>query len=1473
MRARLLFAGLVALAPLSVACRHETAITETVAQVDPLRAGVFVEGPRAGAVSSLTRLSPGAVVRTDGQGRALVRLDHGEVLLLDHDARVRVGDGRRVSLEAGRAWITGTSGGETGTLEVGDAALRLQDARASVVREGPGATVDVVRGEVAFDLGPHRGAVRAGERGVLRTDRATVAPRPLFDDWTGGLADDLAPDGSSAGGAAGLGAVAARRPDEHGAPRWPMLLQRLDARVTVLGDLAVTELEQSFFNPAADTVEGLYTLTVPRGAVLQRFAVDRRGRLVDGVVQERAAAAAAYQAQVYRGSPFDPALLEWDAPGTYHARLFPLQPASTRRIVVTYTQWLPTRADGTRTYRLPLAGLHTRVGELRAHIDLERAGATEVRASAGALRSDHFVTLAQSDVIPTSDLVLELRATALPEASLVRSQSPDDAAGRARTGASLDRAGYVRVAVQAPFPEAREARDEGVDLVLLVDRSAATDPAAMQLQQATAEALVRALSPRDRVLVLAGDVSTRPAGQTQARLQPATPEARRLALDALSRDRRGGATDLGAMLDAAHGALDPQRNGAIVYLGDGVATVGEAELPALRARLARMTPRPRLYAVAVGEAPRLDVLSGITQPAGYAVRIVRRGDVARTALELVAHAARPLVRDFRVDLGPTIERVYPSEGVDLPAGEPLVVLGRISGPSPRTATVRATFQGREISRTVALVGRLIEDRNDLRYRWATARLDHLLARGEPRMVVVELGTRYGLITPYTSLFVPGEDQFPALSQRLPTRPAEPFSVFDLLPLVGCSRSMEPASGSAPASAVEAVPQADEAQRNSQTVATSPARPTAASAPQFARARRSVAAQTPEAPGGTTETPSAAPQPSPDPESAAVAAEEPAPADMPAAPPPVVAAMPSTGAPMPPPQAQNQAVEQGLGATGWSGAGAAVGGGGSGGQVAGIMGHGAPRRSARYAIRGPATGTRERTGDNRDRFGDLDTNREGDDLSNARGRVDGTETVNGAEVVDALRAENERGNRDQGGIVREAGARVLLRCSDAAAVSLPERIPLWRERVSVRSSPSGSVAIWREARARCELPAWADRVALLRVITAQIRDTDSQLELYRRMPDPGAKAWVRDLLLRNLARSGELGRAASLNLLRLDNTTLTAALAQATTPAARLNVLRALVRRFGDDLDLALLLLDAAVTADDRPEVRRTATRLRNDPRTDARVRTAVGEALLSIGDEAEARRTFSEIVEFAPDDPFARRRLGDIALAHGWADEAYRQYQTLAAQLADAPEILLRLAAAARGAGRLDEALRLAERVVTQAEPGAQGTITEAAAAWIALELALAGSEPSVSRDTLSALRARWRRSPAARSAGALRVALRWSHPDDDAELWITLPDEPARRADLVASTFPLEAVTLLEAPARFGVEVRRGGGARPRGQAELVVLWDEGRPTERVVRHPLRFDPDHAVFRFDAVGTTLTAQTTAPAATAAATTTAGVTR
>lgn len=1389
------------------ACHRSEALQVTVAQVEPVRGGVSVREDRAPAVAdSVLRLRPGAVVETDGSGRALVSLDDGDRLLLDRATRLRVVDATHVEVAAGRVWLNAAareardpSGLE---LRVGAGSLRARGVSASVRLAAGGAEVDVLGGELAFRAGTRQGTIRAGEHGALSGSAATVSPSALFDDWTGGLADGD-PTSRGGGSAEGVGAVAARRPDEQGAPRWPLAMQRLESRVRVVGDLAITEVEQTFFNPSSDTVEGIYTLRVPRGAVLQRFAVDRRGTLVDGTVRERQLAARQYRAQVYAGSTLDPALLEWDAPGRYHARLYPIAPGQTRRLLVTYSQWLPARADGGRSWRLPLATLGARIGELYVNLDLERAGAREVRAGIGAVRDDQHVVLSRTDFLPRSDFVVDLRGGAPHPATLARLAPPE--------GADADRSDFVRVAVRPPLPAADRAATSAMDLVLVVDHSAATDPASLQLQQDMAEAITRSLGPDDRLLILAGDVRTRALGPSS--LTSVTPSSLARALDALAADLRGGATDLGAMVDAAQGSLDPERNGVIVYLGDGRATVGEDQRAPLRARLDRMQPRPRLYAVALGEDADMDVLSGIAEPSGFATHVRRRAEVASAAIEILSHASRPLVRGLRVDLGPDVERVYPVDAVDLPVGETLVAVGRIRAASPRNVRVRGSWRGAEISQSLSVSNLVLPPDGDLRARWATARLENLLARGEPRAVVVELGSRFGLITPFTSLYVPAEEAVVAARPRS-------LSPFDLIPFVGCSRS-SPQEAEVRASAPAAAESAS-------VEAPAPVTVAAQSTPSRAAQNGPAAAADPSsaepsddeiAPGGgggeggratATATPEAPPAPSP--ELAAGVAD---------------------------------ALQNGIAAPAASSAGSVAGNAGLMGALA------APRGRDRYAV------------------AQQEQPRQYDRHSSARERQTnevqtGTEATE--EVDDGDRLRDTGGQRLREGIVDARNAReldtrrALARCSDAAAVSLSERLPLWSERLRAGGAPN-ALAVWNAAKTACELPAWPDRLAMLRLMVSKVRDVDGQLWLYEHLRgDRGARDWIRASLLRTLARSGELGRAQALGLHRLDDDTLTAALAQARTPAERLNVLRQLARRFRDDLDLTLLLLDAAVVANDPGEARRVALRLRSDPRADARVRTAAGEALLAIGDEAEARRAFSEIVEFAPDDPFSRRRLGDIALAHGWAAEAYRQFQTLAARSNDAPEDLLRLAASARLAGRLDEAVRLAERVTSQSVPGAQSTLAEAAVAWISAELSLAARAPETPRSLVEALRARWRRSPAARSAGALRVVLRWSHPDDDAELWLAPAGEPMRRADLVASSFPLEATSFVEAPREMSVEVRRGGGARPRGQCELIAIWTEGTAEERVATQRVTFDPEHPRVVFTLGQGTLAAAPAAPA-------------
>ncbi|MBL8681818.1 MAG: AgmX/PglI C-terminal domain-containing protein [Myxococcales bacterium] len=1551
----------------------------SVAQVERVRSGVFVTAQGARSEGSdvrvVQRLAAGDLVRVDENGRAVLSLDGGGRYVLDHGASVRVRGPRAATLEHGRLWVSG--GGEGGRSEVtqitvGDTVLHLRGARASIAETQGHATVSVLAGEVAYESGARRGAIRTGETGEISVQNARVAAHSAYDDWTGGLADDVPSNG---GEVAGLGSVGARTPGETGQPRWPMVMQRLETFVTVRGDLAITTIDQWFFNPSSETVEGLYTFNTPPGAVLQMFGVDRRGQIVEGIVKEKQQAAAQYQAQVYRGSTHDPALLEWDAPGRYHARLYPIAGGSTRRVRVRYAQWLNSDANGRRVYRLPLAALDTRIGEFKADFDLGDANVTSVRAGHTArVNEDNHLVITESDVLPRSDLVVEMQGLSTMAATAQRVPQSGDPRG-----------GYLRVAVRPPVETSREARDEGVDLVIVVDHSAATDDLALRLEQAFVESLLGTLDQRDSVLVLAGDVTTRAVGSERAELAPVTAERRRAITEALARDRLGGATDLGAMIAAAHRALRPGRNGAIVYVGDGHATVGENALPSLRAMMSRLSPRPRFYAVAVGEEPRLELLDGIASPAGLSRRITRRGDVARTSLELLEHVSRPLVRNVRVDLGPGVSAVYPAEPVDLPVGQPIEVVGRYPGDAPRTVTIRGLWNGREFTETLPISAGQIDDGEDLRYRWATMRLENLLARGEQRAVVVELGTRFGLITPFTSLYVPSEDEVSALEERrrmgprIPTRFAD-LGVSDLFPLVGCSKMRSAVSTrteesrAAQSAPDEANEEGGEGRRQEGPEGRLGGREAPSRSARYAirnngeppHMARQASRDSVQSRGifAALGAPGSSPSGEPQSPFGGIVDTQSTIAEQAAAAAPTTAAAPT-------PEAAPQAAQQrratsndnerdnrngnmdgdrvgdafgfgGLGANGTAWGGGGTGEGTIGLGNFGTMGHGSGTGSGQGYGSGAGGGLRGRgnrgptvraappqvTGQLSPEairrvvlrnLGQVAHCHEQGLAQNPslEGRVvirfiiGGTGSVMGSAVQESnlsvpstascianafrrwqfpspegggivtvnypinLQAEgagpsyaaaSPRSNelpresaparaarripRTNPGIAVEA----VSRCSDAASVALSERVGLWRERIEGTDAAS-LVAQYRRARNACEASSWAERVALLRLLHDRAGTLEGRIALYHALTmDRAAQGWMRSMILRALARSGQLARAQELGLGRLDANTMVQALGAAATPAQRLSVLGELARRYPDDMDLATRYLDEALAQNARDVVRLQGARMRSSAQADGRVRTAVGEALFAIGDEAEARRCFSEIVEFAPDDPAARRRLGDIALSHGWADEAYRQFQMLAVAENEAPEVLLRQAMAARMAGRLDEAVRLAERVAQESSSG-NGTLGDVASAWIGLELGIAASERGVARNVIDALRSRWRLSSAARGAGALRIVARWAHPDDGAELYLQMPGESPRRSDWVAGQVFFESTVFADAPQSIALEVRRGEGARQRGKIELVLLFNEGQASERIERRTLEFDGTVSRHVFDLAGTTLTAR------------------
>lgn len=1458
-----------ALMLLLVACGGSAAsLDHTAATATAVRGGLTVDGADA---APLARVPISTTIAVGEAGLSDVSLDSGPRLLLDGGAQLRLLDEDAIELLAGRTFLEVLSGDALEVTTPGGT-LALADASVSAVIEGASTRLYVVRGELSWRAGARRGFARAGQELVLNGSDGAVSPATLWDDWTGGL---VQPGPAGAAVAPGLGMLEARVPDEIGMARWPLVIRRLEVSVRIEGPLAITEVTEEFFNPASDTVEGLYRVSVPEGAVLQRFAVDRNGVLVDGYVREQAAARAAYEALVYRGSTEDPALLEWDAPGSYRARIYPIAPGESRRIAIRYAEWLtPAREGGPLLYRYPMSGggggaSAPRIGELAFVAELGGAGASRVRAGMGATVERGRVEMRRSDFRPRADLWLELFADDTTLHGYHAPHSPPERAPNSRViVGEADERDYFYLPLRLPerlFGGAPSATSAPLDVVVVADVSAGTDRSRLELGRAVVESIAGHLGDDDRLSVVGADLRLRPllgapTDDRMARmaLGPASDARVDEALDALARMPVGGASDLGASLAEAASLLDPEREGIVVYVGDGAPTVGEMEADELRQHLSELPHPVRLYAIAVGGEANLDLLSELVRGGGLAMRVEEHQAAANASLRLFAHAARPVIEDLTVDLGTGIENVFPRVAISAARGEVVDVVGRIRDGVPSEVTLSGTFHGVAFTETLSITAAVGEDPVDLRLRWANERLRQQLREGASREEVAELGTRYGLITPYTSYYVPSRTELastPSLRRMLRHSDVlEEPSASELanagaaavllgpLSLMGCTDVRNaPGPQGAPTSASTPTASADSIGVVSEIAPAEEAEPGEYDRPNMPAAPPTTAVPEPEA--------AAAPNPSE----------------------PFGAMAPNDGDD-----------SLGLDGTGYGGGGTGEGTIGLGGL--GTLGHGAGTGTGSgYGIGGGADREAGPARARRRAAAPEDDERTRSPIRLGGGAVAGSSASSGSsgrtanrasgaelEVLDALADPSPTtSERDSGRYatttvttivtVTTAADHTRSRCSDASRASLDDRRALWRERLRQSDSVSSWVETYRNAIRDCEARTPRERRSLLNEMIDRAGSINAMLSLYSYLSDGSARGTLRSTILRRVRTPEDLRlvRARFGTSGYTDWALIEQVLARATTPAARLRALRQLVSQQPESFELRLRLLQELEAQGRLPDAARLAEDLRTDPLADAGVRTAIGEMFLRFGQEDEARRAFSEIVEFAPLDELARRRLGDLYRAHGWFEDAYRQYQTLATIRPDDPTVLLLLASAAAGTGRTDEALRLEQRLMETSSPysgTSRDGIARVAQLWSSVRFAMLRNEAREAGDEtrLAALSQRMRRSGVLNGAGAFRATLTWSHPDARVSLWAAHPSMPVTRPDELSPEFGIEAFDVAEQEAgAYRIEVRRSTEDRLGVvQAQLVMVWNEGRSDEVVRVVPLTFDAAHARYAYTVTGT-----------------------
>ena len=534
-------------------------------------------------------------------------------------------------------------------------------------------------------------------------------------------------------------------------------VKSVSVETKIVNQVATTHVEQVFRNDTDFVLEGTYFFPIPETASISEFAIWENGRRLVGEVRSREEARRIYDEIVRRQR--DPGLLEYAGKDLFQASVFPIPPHSDKKLELTYTQVL--RAEtGTVAYRYPLGtgrNLNT-VGTVSGRVEIE--GREPVR---NVYSPSH-----QVDVRREGDrrarLSFESAAGREPQDfQLFYTVSNEDFGLTLLTHREPGKQGYFLLML-SPKDDFGQREYAGKDIVFVLDTSGSmAEEGKMEKARAALLFGVRTLRAADRfnVISFAGEEHLMANGLVQA-----DDAGRARGVEFVQNLRPVGGTNInGALLAALRQFEQNDRPRLLVFMTDGLPTVGETNVARIieNARASR-TAGTRLFTFGVGYDVNTSLLDKLAaENGGVADYVEPKEDLEVKVSNFFTKVNHPVLTDLQLDTGGVeTDLVYPRQMPDLFRGTQLALIGRYRNPDD-LRSVQLRLSGRAGNQTRLftydnLRFPLEESGNDFLPRlWATRRVGWLMEQvrtnGEQKELrdeIVDLGTRYGIVTPYTS---------------------------------------------------------------------------------------------------------------------------------------------------------------------------------------------------------------------------------------------------------------------------------------------------------------------------------------------------------------------------------------------------------------------------------------------------------------------------------------------------------------------------------------------------------------------------------------------------------------------------------------------------------------------------------------------------------------------------------------------------
>lgn len=534
-------------------------------------------------------------------------------------------------------------------------------------------------------------------------------------------------------------------------PRGAIEKVRSAAHIAVTGRVAHVTVEEWFRNagPALDEANYLYPL--PGEAVFSEFSLWQGDRELKGEPMDAARARAIYEEIVRRKR--DPALIELAGHGLLRARVFPIAPGETRKITLHYTQLLDRVGDAWRFRSSGAAGLaSTGSRSFRVLVDSAPQFADPYSPThrLTVTRTADRLEIALADTSARGDVELLLPlAHGLVGVSFVGAQP-----------ASED--GFFMLLV-APG-QSRAAPAVARDLVAVVDVSGSMSGEKLDQAKAALGQLLGTLRSGDRfrLISFSSGVERYAAGWTST-----SGDGVRAAQDWVRHLEAGGGTNIAGALAEAFAAPPAEGSlGVVVFLTDGMPTVGETDPERIVDQAEHGRGPFRVFAFGLGFDVNTYLLDRLTERArGLTAYIPPGGDIEQAVGSLAAKVASPVLTDVAISAdGVELYDLEPQGIPDLFVGDELVVFGRYRGAASgeHAVWVAGRRNGREERFTTA--ARFGSERagatDYIQQLWAARKagaLSRQIRLHGPNPEIVEelkrLALRYGILTEYTAYLV------------------------------------------------------------------------------------------------------------------------------------------------------------------------------------------------------------------------------------------------------------------------------------------------------------------------------------------------------------------------------------------------------------------------------------------------------------------------------------------------------------------------------------------------------------------------------------------------------------------------------------------------------------------------------------------------------------------------------------------------